>query len=188
MSCTRETLPFARGDTSSGGVYTAVAGERPDLLGTTYRALDTTYSTYQPIKLRAVQNKSSATTVARKALAFDTTDDAYLVGKRISGLAGAGAISVTYDPAYAVGQVIPAYDWFLVVDEGPVPVIIANGESVVAGDPLTPNASGLYVKATAGTATAAIAGTAMDTVTGDGTTVSRMYARPWTDQVSAQGT
>jgi len=113
-------LPFPRGGTMSDwGQITGSDTMWHQLEGKIVKVVDTLHGTGQEMLLRIVKNDSGgALTVARKFMGFSVTD-AGDFGRRSSGFAGAGKVCKPLDDAYTVGQVIPQYDLFYVVEEGP---------------------------------------------------------------------
>lgn len=176
-------LPFPRGLTASAGIQiagptgtlisqlpttTGLVGEatayRPDLAGLVVETTDTVLGTKRPMRLRCVQAAADIT-VARKGIQFSSTAKlfgAVTASTPIPSSGTAGLAAAVIDPAYATGKVIPKYDWFYVVEEGPAQVLV--GTQVTAGGSVMIDGNGKAAPATAGSA---VIGTADQTVAAD---------------------
>lgn len=140
-----KTLPFPRGSTNSdAGLVDLDDSSFSDLEGKIFEVPDTVHDTGQPILLRAVKNDSgSDITVARTFMGFSTSSPNDF-GRRVSGLAAAGAICKPMDDAYAVGFVIPDDDIFYVVERGPCDVnTVSSACDLAAGVGAASASSGL---------------------------------------------
>ncbi len=114
-------LPFPRGTSYMQGVDTPAADSGDGLEGQVYEVYD---STYGPLKLRVVRNKTgSALTLNRQCVGFykDATDQWYNLGKDAYAVASNGQMAKPVDPAYS-SYSCPANDLFYVVEEGIVPI------------------------------------------------------------------
>ena len=147
MGMSRDSLPFARGDTLNGVGYGSsllTAGELgAEFEGQCFDVIDTVHETYNPMQLRAVRNNSGAAiTVARKHVGFSTGQlDA---GRQVSGLGTVGLPAKGIDDAYPVGTIIRTNDVFWVVESGPVKLTCSStSNTLVAQGPVSAAAEGI---------------------------------------------
>ena len=149
-------LPFPRGRTMSdfnNGVSVAELAATPtmwdELPGNIYEVADTVHGTGIPVKLRVVRNAGAAYTVTRRAIKFG------VVAKDFGRVAGSGTVNNVLggvckpiDDAYAIvkatggiAAIIPAYDLFYVVEEGPC-FMISDSTTPTVGQECQSSATG----------------------------------------------
>ncbi|MFZ5832397.1 MAG: hypothetical protein ACOY3P_20110 [Planctomycetota bacterium] len=174
-------LPFPRGQTWS---YFGKAGVTvPDtdanqLMGQLFTVDDTIHDSGKDVTLRLVRNDSGAAiTVARRCCGFAGVD-AEEYGGAVDGYVGAaGEVGKPIDDAYPVGTVIPANDYFYVVDAGPCKVkTSASTVNLAVHSAVTVDASG-YVGGSKPTVDQAVLGV-IDAASTDEATEVLIYVEP----------